>query len=154
MGIGKGSGATERSAAGRVRGRSIKPKMPRTPRGADSLLRGGLLLVIVVVVVVDGGDDADGALALAERLEAHPLRLHDGHPLVHLVGRLDEELVEQRARAEAEGERADDRDPRPRPLAPRAVVLGVAPAAAAQLAAVGELAELAADRVAHIAEEG
>merc|ERR1719421_819627 len=105
-----------------------------------------VVVLVVVVLVVDGGDDADGAL-VAERLEAHALSLHHRHALTHLDGGLDEELVEKRTGGEAERERADDRDPRPRALRPRRVVL-ISPAA--QLTTVEDLAELPADAVTHL----
>merc|ERR1719331_3505455 len=125
-------------------------------RSARSLaLAGGLglllVVVVVVVVVVDGRVGREALLA--ELREAHALRLHDGHALAHLVGRLDEELVQEGARAQAERERADDGDPRPRALGPVVVLVLADPLlAAAQLAAVAgdRLAQLAPDRVTHV----
>merc|ERR1719331_3198673 len=125
-------------------------------RSARSLaLAGGVgLLVVVVVVVVVVVDGRVGREALlAELREAHALRLHDGHALAHLVGRLDEELVQEGARAQAERERADDGDPRPRALGPVVVLVLADPLlAAAQLTAVAgdRLAQLAPDRVTHV----
>merc|ERR1719182_1086703 len=122
---------------------AMKPMRLLLLRGRGRLL---LVLVVLLVVIVDGADDAL-LVALAERHEAHALRLHDGHALGHGVGRLDEELVEQRARSEAKRQRANDGDPRPRALAEAALVLVVAvplAAAAAQLAAARDrLAQLA-----------